>query len=118
MLYVASFAISLGPIFWLLISEIYPTRVRGVAQGVAAGTNWTANIVVSFTFLILIQAAGASATAFIYCGLAIAGFVFSYRHVPETKGQTLEQIEAFWRVDDEPRKTAAVRAAAGALEAR
>jgi sugar porter (SP) family MFS transporter len=111
MLYVASFAISLGPIFWLLISEIYPTRVRGVAQGVAAGANWTANIAVSFTFLILVQAVGTSATVFIYCGLAIAAFVFSYHRVPETKGKTLEQIEAFWR-DDEPRGTGATRAAA------
>ena len=58
MVYVASFAISLGPIFWLLIAEIYPFKIRGFAEGTAAAANWTANLVVSLTFLTLVQILG------------------------------------------------------------
>jgi len=97
MFYVASFAISLGPIFWLLIAEIYPLKIRGSAEGVAAATNWAANFVVSLTFLTLLQVIGASRTFWLYALLALAAWVFSYALVPETKGRTLEEIEAAWR---------------------
>jgi len=97
MAYVASFAISLGPIFWLLIAEIYPLRVRGIAEGTAAGTNWAANLLVSLTFLSLVQAVGPSWTFWLYGLLAIGSLVFSYSLVPETKGRTLEEIEQTWR---------------------
>jgi sugar porter (SP) family MFS transporter len=97
MLYVASFAISLGPIFWLLISEIYPLRIRGLAEGAAATTCWAANLLVSLTFLTLLQALGSSVTFWLYAVLALAAWVFSYRLVPETKGRTLEEIEDQWR---------------------
>jgi MFS transporter, SP family, galactose:H+ symporter len=97
MAYVASFAISLGPIFWLLIAEIYPLKIRGIAEGTAAGTNWAANLLVSITFLSLVQALGPSWTFWLYGLLAIASFVFAYALVPETKGRTLEEIEKSWR---------------------
>jgi len=97
MAYVASFAISLGPIFWLLISEIYPLRIRGLAQGTAAAANWSANLVVSLTFLTLIDALGPARTFWLYGVLAIASWVFSYYLVPETKGRSLEEIEKSWR---------------------
>jgi MFS transporter, SP family, galactose:H+ symporter len=97
MAYVASFAISLGPIFWLLIAEIYPLRVRGVAEGAAAGTNWAANLLVSLTFLSLLQVLGPSWTFWLYALLTIGSLVFSYSLVPETKGRTLEEIEQTWR---------------------
>ncbi|HVA67287.1 MAG TPA: sugar porter family MFS transporter [Elusimicrobiota bacterium] len=97
MAYVASFAISLGPIFWLLISEIYPLRIRGLAGGTAAGVNWAFNFLVSLTFLSLIQAIGPGDAFWLYGALAVASWIFSYRLVPETKGRTLEQIEAAWR---------------------
>jgi len=97
MVYVASFAISLGPIFWLLISEIYPLKVRGVAEGTAAGVNWAFNFLVSLTFLTLIQLLGASSTFWMYAALAIASWFFSYYLVPETKGRTLEEIEQSFR---------------------
>src|SRR5207244_7206229 len=64
--YVASFAISLGPIFWLLISEIYPLRIRGLAEGTAATFNWGSNLIVSLTFLTLLEKLGASSTFFLY----------------------------------------------------
>src|SRR5580700_10408974 len=97
MAYVACFAISLGPIFWLIIAEIYPLKVRGLAEGTAASSNWGANFVVSLTFLTLVQMFGPTWTFWLYGLLAIAAWIFSYSLVPETKGRTLEEIEAFWR---------------------
>jgi MFS transporter, SP family, galactose:H+ symporter len=97
MLYVASFAISLGPIFWLLIAEIYPLKVRSSAEGLAATFNWGSNLLVSLTFLTLLQGIGATHTFWLYGACAIGAWIFSYYLVPETKGHTLEQIEAFWR---------------------
>lgn len=106
MAYVASFAISLGPIFWLLIAEIYPLRIRGIAEGTAAGVNWTFNFLVSLTFLTLVQAIGASDSFWLYGLLAIASWVMSYLFVPETKGRTLEEIEASWRLRHRSRSAA------------
>jgi SP family galactose:H+ symporter-like MFS transporter len=97
MVYVASFAISLGPIFWLLISEIYPLKVRSSTEGLAATFNWGSNLVVTLTFLTLLQLIGAARTFWLYGALAVAAWFFSYFLVPETKGHTLEQIEEFWR---------------------
>jgi sugar porter (SP) family MFS transporter len=97
MLYVASFAISLGPIFWLLISEIYPLKVRSSSEGLAATFNWVSNLLVTLTFLTLVQYMGASHTFWTYGLFAIAAWIFSYYLVPETKGRTLEDIEASWR---------------------
>jgi sugar porter (SP) family MFS transporter len=97
MLYVASFAISLGPIFWLLIAEIYPTAVRSSAEGLSATFNWGSNLLVSLTFLTLLEAMGASRTFWLYGVFAIGAWIFSYYLVPETKGRTLEEIEEFWR---------------------
>jgi SP family galactose:H+ symporter-like MFS transporter len=102
MAYVAFFAISLGPIFWLLIAEIYPLQIRGLAEGTAAGSNWIFNLVVSITFLSLVQAVGPSWTFWLYGVLSIAAFVFSYYMVPETKGRTLEEIEQGWRTRRRP----------------
>jgi MFS family permease len=97
MAYVAFFAISLGPIFWLLIAEIYPLKIRGIAEGTAAGANWVSNLAVSMTFLTLVELIGPSWTFWVYGLLAIAAWIFSYRLVPETKGRTLEEIEESWR---------------------
>ena len=106
MLYVASFAISLGPIFWLLIAEIYPTTVRSSAEGLSATFNWGANLLVSLTFLTLLEAMGASRTFWLYGVFAIGAWIFSYYLVPETKGRTLEEIEEFWRKRHVAPKTA------------
>ncbi len=98
MVYVAAFAIGLGPIFWLLISEIYPLSIRSSTEGLAAAFNWGSNLVVSLTFLTLVQELGATRTFWLYGVLAVAAWIFSYYRVPETKGRTLEEIEAFWHV--------------------
>src|SRR3989449_3895124 len=97
--YVASFAISLGPIFWLLIAEIYPLKIRGLAEGTAATFNWGSNLIVSLTFLTLVEQLGASSTFLLYAFASVASWLFAYYLAPETKGRTLEEIEAFWRTD-------------------
>jgi sugar porter (SP) family MFS transporter len=97
MVYVAAFAISLGPIFWLMISEIYPLKIRSSAEGVSAAANWGSNLLVSLTFLTLVDVLGASWTFWSYGACAAAAWLFSYYYVPETKGQTLEEIETFFR---------------------
>ena len=105
--YVASFAISLGPIFWLLIAEIYPLKIRGLAEGTAATFNWASNLIVSLTFLTLVEKLGASSTFLLYAVASVASWVFAYCFVPETKGRSLEQIEAFWRARHHGHRTAA-----------
>jgi hypothetical protein len=106
MVHVGAFAISLGPIFWLLIAEIYPLRVRGLAMGVATTANWASNLLVSLTFLTLTETLGASPTFWLYGLLTVVALIFAYRLVPETKGNTLEAIEAFWRGSREHRSDA------------
>jgi sugar porter (SP) family MFS transporter len=101
-LYVASFAIGMGPVFWLLIAEIYPLKVRGLAMGVATVANWGANLVVALTFLSLMAAIGRSFTFWFYAVVTAIGLVFAWYYVPETKGKTLEQIEAHWRAGRHP----------------
>jgi sugar porter (SP) family MFS transporter len=96
MAYVGSFAISLGPIFWLLISEIYPLKIRNSAEGLAATFNWGANLLITLTFLTLLEKLGPSGTFWLYGVSAIAAGIFSYYYVPETKGRSLEEIEQFW----------------------
>jgi sugar porter (SP) family MFS transporter len=96
MLYVASFAISLGPIFWILNSEIYPQKIRGHAAGVGTMANWFSNFVVSLTFLPLLKELGDSETFFLYALVGLFTIVFCARFVPETKGKTLDEIEAHW----------------------
>jgi MFS transporter, SP family, galactose:H+ symporter len=97
MAYVAFFAISLGPIFWLLIAEIFPLKIRGQGEGTSAAMNWISNLVVSLSFLSLIEHIGLPWTFWLFGLLAVAALIFCYYLVPETKGRTLEEIEASWR---------------------
>ena len=102
-IYVSSFALGLGPIFWLIISEIYPLKVRGAAMSTVTVTNWALNLLVSVTFLSLVAVLGQGGTFWLYGAIAVAALVFFYRMVPETKGKTLEQIEAYMRSGKHPR---------------
>ena len=93
MLFVSFFAIGLGPVFWLLISEIYPLAVRGSAMGLVTVANWLANLIVALTFPMLTASVGTSATFWLFGLCSLVALVFTYRLVPETKGRTLEAIE-------------------------
>lgn len=95
--YIASFAISLGPIFWLIIAEIYPLNVRGRAMSLATVANWGCNMVVAYTFLTLTEKLGKAGAFWFYGAVCVLGIVFCYFFVPETKGYTLEKIEAYLR---------------------
>jgi len=93
MVYVGSFAISLGPIFWLLNSEIYPLRARGRAAGVGTMANWASNFAISLTFLPLLNLLGNAPTFWLYAAVGLFTVWFCVRFVPETKGKQLEEIE-------------------------
>jgi len=104
MVYVGSFAIGLGPVFWLVLSEIYPLRMRGRAMSVGTVANWSANLIVALSFLTLTQVLGKAATFWLYALVSIGAWLFAYFLVPETKGKTLEEIEAHWRAGKQPRE--------------
>jgi MFS family permease len=93
LLVMACFAMTLGPVTWVLMSEIFPNRVRGAALSVAVSALWIACFALTFTFPMLNQALGTAGTFWVYSAICAAGFVFIRAHVPETKGKTLEQIE-------------------------
>ena len=103
-IYVACFAFGLGPIFWLLISEIYPLKVRGAAMSAVTVTNWAFNLIVAVSFLSLVSFIGQAFTFWLYGVIAIGAWIFFYKLVPETKGKTLEQIEEHWRTGKKPRE--------------
>ncbi|MGC2199513.1 MAG: sugar porter family MFS transporter [Stellaceae bacterium] len=92
--YVGFFAIGLGPVFWLLIAEIFPLYIRGRAMGVATIANWGSNLLVTVTFLELIVVLGRPGTFFLYAILTVAAYFFTWSQVKETKGRSLEEIEA------------------------
>jgi len=90
---IGCYAMSLAPVTWVLISEIFPNRVRGVAVSIAVSALWIACFVLTFTFPLLNAALGASGTFWLYAAICLAGFVFVKRWVPETMGRSLEEIE-------------------------
>lgn len=93
-LYVAFFAVGLGPVFWLMIAEIYPLEVRGSGEGLASVANWGTNLLVSVTFLTLANMIGQGVTFWLYGAVGVIALVFVYTQVPETMGRSLEEIES------------------------
>ncbi|MFV0553157.1 MAG: sugar porter family MFS transporter [Mangrovibacterium sp.] len=93
LLAIACYAMSLAPLVWVVISEIFPNRIRGAAMAVATFALWAACFLLTYTFPFLNNALGASGTFWLYGGICLAGFLFIYKNLPETKGKTLEEIE-------------------------
>jgi len=93
LIYTGSFAIGLGPVFWLLIAEIYPLKIRGAAMSVASMANWAANFVVTISFLTLLSAIGGVGVFFLFGFLTLVALGYFWRRVPETKGRSLQEIE-------------------------
>jgi sugar porter (SP) family MFS transporter len=104
MTYVGFFAVGLGPVFWLILSEIYPLRIRGRAMSVGTAANWLSNLLVALTFLTLTKVIGKPGTFWLYAVITIGSWFFAFFLVPETKGKTLEQIEEHWRAGKHPRQ--------------
>lgn len=107
--YVSFFAIGLGPVFWLLISEIFPLSIRAQGMSTATIVNWLANLVVALTFLGLVGVLGHAAVFVLYAVLTFAGFGFAYALMPETKGLTLEAVQALWTKRALGKQTAAAK---------
>lgn len=93
MAYVAFFAIGLGPVPWVVLSEIYPLALRGRAMSIATFANWLCNYLVALTFLDLVAGLGSGGAFAIYSLLSVIAFFFVLRFIPETKGKTLEEIQ-------------------------
>jgi len=98
--FIASFAFSLGPVVWTVINEIFPNRVRGRAVAVATAVNWGSAWLVSQFFLTLIDSIGNSATFYLFGAFSVIAYVWIWKTVPETKGRTLEEIQEIWEDDD------------------
>ena len=96
-LYIASFAMSLGPIGWILVSEILPLKIRGFAMSLCTVANFGFNFIVVLSFLPLINSIGEARTFWIFALIAALSLLFVYFFVPETKGISLEKIERNWR---------------------
>ena len=131
LVYIAFFAISLGPLGWLIISEIFPLKVRGLGSSIGSLSNWFFNGMVAFTFFKIVKALtftgtniitpekvydpgtnsfmekmidqGNPAGAFwVYAAVGVLGLIWGYYFIPETKGITLEEIEEHWRKGTKP----------------
>ena len=94
--YVACFAIGVGTGTWVMMAEISPTRVRGRAMSVATVCLWCGTLLVTLTFLSLINVFTAPGAFVLYATISIAALLFVWRDVPETRGRTLEDIKKYW----------------------
>ena len=90
---IACYAMSLAPVTWVVLSEIFPARVRGVAMAVSTFFLWAASFVLTYTFPSLNEAVGAAGAFWLYGAICVAGFLFILGRLPETKGKTLEELE-------------------------
>jgi MFS family permease len=104
LVFCAFFALSLGPLGWLIISEIYPLRVRGVGASIGSLSHWVWNAVIAYTFLTLVGALGPARTFWLFAALGVTGVLWGYLFIPETKGRTLEQVEEHWMKGGRPRE--------------
>jgi SP family arabinose:H+ symporter-like MFS transporter len=96
-IYMASLAISINAVIWVLTGEIFPTRIRGRAMSIATFANWGINFLTAFIFPWYVAKIGMAAGFFTFTVMCLLATLFFYRYVPETKGKSLEEIEAFWR---------------------
>ena len=97
LLCVASFAIGLGPGVWVVMAEIFPTRIRGRAMSLATVALWVACVLLTMTFLTLTRWLTPTGAFWLYSAICVATALFVRAMVPETRGKTLEEIERFWR---------------------
>ena len=95
MTYIASFAMSIGVVIWVYLSEIYPTRVRGQALSVATMVLWLGNVILTQLFPVMMERFGGG-TFYIFSFICLLAFIFTWTMVKETKGVSLEEIEEMW----------------------
>ncbi|WGD34745.1 sugar porter family MFS transporter [Olleya sp. YS] len=104
LLFIASFALSMGPVVWVLLSEMFPNKIRSVAMSVAVAAQWAANYVVSQSFPMVMGSEtnnsapwNGSLPYFIFIAFILIIVFVTYKFIPETKGKSLEEIEGFWK---------------------
>jgi SP family arabinose:H+ symporter-like MFS transporter len=95
-IYMASLAISINAVIWVLIGEIFPTRIRGRAMSISTFANWGINFLTAFIFPWYVATIGMSAGFFTFAAMSLLATIFLYRYIPETKGKSLEEIENSW----------------------
>ena len=95
-IYMASLALSINAVIWVLIGEIFPNKIRGSAMSIVTFTNWVANFLIAFTFPWFIDKIGIGGGFFTFAGMCLVATIFFNKYVPETKGKSLEQIENHW----------------------
>ncbi|SET46828.1 MFS transporter, SP family, xylose:H+ symportor [Salinibacillus kushneri] len=98
-LYTASFMMSWGPVCWVLLSEIFPNKIRGQAMAIAVAAQWAANFFISSTYPAMIDISGGLTYGF-YGLMSVISVLFVWKMVPETKGKSLEQLESLWKKED------------------
>jgi MFS family permease len=96
--FIASFAFSLGPVVWTVINEIFPAQIRGRGVALATAVNWGSAFVVSQFFLSLVAVLGSAVTFWLLALFCALGWIWIYLRVPETRGLTLEKIQDMWAV--------------------
>ncbi|MBC3845228.1 sugar porter family MFS transporter [Winogradskyella echinorum] len=103
LLFIASFALSMGPVVWVLLSEMFPNKIRSVAMSVAVAAQWAANYVVSHSFPVVMGSDlnnsatwNGSLPYYIFIVFILVIVFVTYKFIPETKGKSLEEIEGFW----------------------
>jgi len=94
--YMASLALSINAVIWVLTGEIFPNRVRGRAMSIVTFFNWSVNFLTAFIFPWFVDHAGIDIGFFTFAGFCFVATLFFYRMVPETKGKSLEEIEQYW----------------------
>jgi MFS transporter, SP family, arabinose:H+ symporter len=90
---IACYAMTFGPVVWVILAEIFPNRVRGVAMSVGTLSLWIACFLLTYTFPLLNKLLDTSGTFLLYATICLAGFIFTYKNLPETKGKSLEELE-------------------------
>ena len=93
LLNVMLYSLSLAPLFWVVLSEIYPNRIRGAAMSIGATAHWIANFLLTFSFPTIKETIGWANNFWLYGVICLIGFIVLYLYLPETKGKTLEDIE-------------------------
>jgi SP family xylose:H+ symportor-like MFS transporter len=102
LVFIGSFAMSMGPIVWVVLSEMFPNRVRSLAMAIAVGAQWLFNGIVANAFPVINrselneQQFNGALPYFIFAFFCVIAFIFVWRYMPETKGKTLEEIERVW----------------------
>lgn len=102
LLFIAFFASCIGPVFWTLVSEIFPNRIRGKGVSFASFTQWVFNFLVVFLFPYFLSLIGGAGTFLFLAAMCFLQWLFTYLYVPETKGKSLEEIEMGWKINNKP----------------